>query len=160
MTPGDPNQPTHFLDWRDEWQLDVGFMDEDHHHMAVLLNRIARDYAAGPVSYGIPQPDAAPLADALTELADQTRVHFRREEEAMRVDAYPGLAEHTSEHNQLLAELSLMIRELRDSGTERLDQVHLDALKDWLVGHVLEQDRAFADFLKSTGPEDSPKKEH
>ena len=151
MPRGASNQPVHFLDWRDEWQLDVGFMDEDHHHLAVLLNRVARDYCAVVGSYGIPQPDAPPLAEALSELAEQTRAHFQREEDAMRVDAYPELAEHQSEHNQLLAELSLMIRELRDSGTERLDQAHLHALKDWLMGHVLEQDRAFADFLKSPG---------
>lgn len=151
MSAGQTKTPPHFLDWRDAWQLDVGFMDEDHHQLAAMLNRIARDYAAGPVSYGIPRPDAPPLADALTELAEHARVHFQREEEAMRVDAYPGLEAHLSEHTQLVAELRLLIRELRDSGIKRLDQDQLDGLKDWLVGHVLEQDRAFADFLKAPG---------
>lgn len=151
MTRGDSNSHAHFLDWRDDWELDVGFMDEDHRHLWVLLNRLARDYADGPIRYGIRAPDAPPLAQAIGELAEHTRAHFQREEEAMRVDAYPGLEAHLSEHRQLLAELSLTIRALERSGSEHLDDAHLEWLKDWLMGHLLEQDRPFADFLKSPG---------
>jgi hemerythrin len=100
------------------------------------------------------RPDAPPLLEALAELDQCTRGHFQREEEVMRTDAYPGLADHKSEHDQLLAELSMLIRTLRGSGRQWLDVDLLDSLKDWFLGHVLEMDRELADFLKRPGPPD------
>ena len=147
---GHPPAHPGFLDWRDEWTLDVGFMDEDHRSLAALLSRIARDYAPpATAAYAIRRPDAPPLTDALAELAAHSRAHFEREEEVMRVDDFPGLRDHKSEHDLLLAELSMTVRELRRSGAQWLSQDLLDGLKDWLLGHVLEMDRELADFLKN-----------
>lgn len=147
---------TPYLEWRDTWTLDVGFMDEDHRALASMLNRLARDYGSGTgiPPYPMPRPDAPPLLEALAELDQRTREHFQREEEVMRTDGYPGLADHKSEHDQLLAELSMLIRTLRRSGRQWLDVDLLDSLKDWLLGHVLELDRQLADFLKRPGPPD------
>jgi hemerythrin len=145
---------TPYLEWRDNWTLEVGFMDEDHRALAAMLNRLARDYGsrAGLPPYPIRRPDAPPLLAALAELAQHTREHFQREEEVMRIDGYPDLADHKSEHDQLLAELSMLTRALRDSGRQWLDVDLLDSLKDWFLGHVLELDRELAEFLKRSGP--------
>lgn len=147
---------TPYLEWRDTWTLDVGFMDEDHRALSSMLNRLARDYGSGRglPPYPMRRPDAPPLLEALAELDQCTRGHFQREEEVMRTDAYPGLADHKSEHDQLLAELSMLIRTLRGSGRQWLDVDLLDSLKDWFLGHVLEMDRELADFLKRPGPPD------
>lgn len=146
--------PTPYLEWRDAWTLDVGFMDEDHRALASMLNRLARDYGTrtGLPLYPLRRPDAPPLLEVLAELDQRTREHFQREEEVMRLDAYSGLADHKSEHDQLLAELSMLIRTLRGSGRQWLDVDLLDSLKDWFLGHVLEMDRELADFLKCPGP--------
>lgn len=151
-----PSSPprTPYLEWRETWTLDVGFMDEDHRVLAARLNRLARDYGSGtslPL-YPMRRPRVPPLQVALAELAQHTREHFQREEEVMRIDGYPGLPDHKSEHDQLLAELSIVARGLRDSGRQWLDTELLDSLKDWFLGHVLEQDRALAEFLKYPGP--------
>jgi hemerythrin len=145
---------TGYLEWRDEWTLEVGFMDEDHRELAAMLSRIARDY--GPPAAGsahpIRQSDAPPLADALAELAAHTRAHFEREEEVMRVDDFPDLPRHKNEHDLLLAELSVTARELREFEAQWLGLDLLDSLKDWLLGHVLEMDRELAEFLKTPRP--------
>lgn len=145
---------TPFLEWRPTWTLDVGFMDEDHRGLVVLLNRLARDYGprVGPDLFPVRCPEAPPLAEALAELDRRARAHFHREEEVMRVDGYPGLPEHKSEHDQLLAELSILGRGVRESGRQSLDAELLESLKDWLLGHMLEQDRELAEFLKRPGP--------
>jgi hemerythrin len=145
---------TSYLEWRESWTLDVGFMDEDHRALAAMLNRLARDYRswAGLPACPIRRPDAPPLLDALAELAQFTREHFQREEEVMRIDGYSALPDHKSEHDQLLAELISLSRELRDSGRQWLDADLLAFLKDWFLGHVLEMDRELADFLKRPGP--------
>jgi hemerythrin-like metal-binding protein len=143
-----------YLAWCDAWTLDVGFMDDDHRTLAALLNRLARDYGqrSGLPGEPIRRPDAPPLLEALAELALHTREHFHREEEVMRNDGYPVLPVHKSEHEQLLAELSILSREIAESGRQWLAEEQLDSLKDWFLGHMLEQDRALADFLKRPAP--------
>mgnify|MGYP003574381952 CR=1 FL=1 len=152
--PQSTARPTPYLEWRETWTLEVGFMDEDHRALAVMLNCLARDYGVDPPVLGNPirRPDAPSLQEALEELVGHTRAHFQREEEVMRIDGYPGLADHKSEHDLLLAELSMLARGLRQSGRQWLDRDLLDSLKDWFLGHLLEQDRELADFLKRPGP--------
>lgn len=151
-----PHKQAHagYFEWRDEWSLEVGFMDEDHRALAAMLSRIARDYGppAAASAHLIRQSDAPPLTDALAELAAHARAHFDREEEVMRVDNFPGLWDHQNEHNLLLAELSVTTRELRDSQAQWLSLEMLDSLKDWLLGHVLDMDRELAEFLKTPRP--------
>ena len=148
-----PHKQAHagYFEWRDEWSLEVGFMDEDHRALAAMMSRIARDYGppAAASAHLIRQSDAPPLTDALAELAAHVRAHFDREEEVMRVDNFPGLWDHQNEHNLLLAELSVTTRELRDSRAQWLSLELLDGLKDWFLGHVLDMDRELAEFLKN-----------
>lgn len=125
-------------------------MDEDHRHLAALVNRLARDFGARPV-LGRPPPrhNGLPLSDALEELAREARLHFQREEEVMRIDGCPDFDDHKADHDLLLAELSILIRELQNANAHHLDETVLGTLKDWLLGHVLDFDRRLADFLKN-----------
>lgn len=136
-----------FLEWRDEWTVEVGFMDEDHRRLVALVNRLARDFGPHPA----PSWEGPSLAQALDELVQAARAHFHREEEVMRTDGYPDFDDHKADHDLLIAELSVLARELLESRTYRLDAAALDALKDWLLGHVLDVDRRLADFLKHPG---------
>lgn len=141
--------PSAFLEWRDEWTLEVGFMDEDHRHLASLINRLARDFGPHLQSGQLPpSPEAPSLADALDELYRAAREHFHREEDVMRNDGYPDFDDHKADHDLLLAELSVLTRELQETDTLHLDAEVLDNLKDWLLGHVLDYDRRLADFLQ------------
>ena len=125
-------------------------MDEDHRHLLALFNRLTRDFGSAPVPGQPPPRLRAPrLSEALDELAHEARLHFQREEEVMRVDGYPDFDDHKADHDLLLAELSVLVRELNDAGVEHLDETVLETLKDWLLGHVLDFDRRLADFLKN-----------
>jgi hemerythrin len=148
--------PQSFIEWRGEWTLAVGFMDEGHRRLAALINRLARDH--GPLAPpGEPGPDPLSLHESLDELAREARRHFQREEESMRNANYPHFDDHKSDHDLLLAELSVLTRELHDSHSRYLDAADLDTLKDWLLGHVLDFDRRLADFIKDPNrPEPIP----
>jgi hemerythrin-like metal-binding protein len=136
-----------------EWELGVAFMDDDHRALAALLDALARRYGAWEdLAGGRPIPDDTPapgsnlLAD-LAALADHTRAHFEREEEAMQREGFPDLPDHKSEHDLLLAELTVLMREIESTANQCIDADTLDSLKDWLLGHVLEMDRELAGFL-------------
>jgi hemerythrin-like metal-binding protein len=144
--------PRPLLEWRDQWTLDVGFMDEDHRALAQRLNEIAREWRI--CDDGLPPANqgADPLGRlmaALEGLAVHIREHFEREEEVMRTVDYPELAAHKGEHDLLLAEFRISIRSIREAGVAGLDQLTLESMKDWLMGHVLEVDRRLAEFLKN-----------
>jgi hemerythrin-like metal-binding protein len=143
-----PELPPRFFEWRDDWTLDVGFMDEDHRLLASMLNRIARDFGAWPGT--LPRDGDAPvMLAALEDLGRHVREHFGREEEVMRTLGYPDYPAHKGEHTMLLAEYGVLVREIRGAGQAALDVSELNALKAWLMGHVLDADRRLADFLKS-----------
>lgn len=148
-----------FFEWRDCWTLEVGFMDDDHRLLAELLNRIARDFGDWPDPSGIRGVGAGRSASALLgvldDLAEHVRGHFQREEDVMRTLDYPDYPAHKSEHDILLAEYAVMVREIRASGRELLDISTLETLKDWLMGHVLEVDRQLAEFLKNAPEQES-----
>jgi hemerythrin-like metal-binding protein len=146
-------EPAPYLRWRAEWELGVEFMDADHRALAALLDALARRYGAWeglvggrPVPDDTSGPETSLLAD-LAALADHTRAHFEREEEAMQREGFPDLPDHKSEHDLLLAELRVLMREIESSADQRIDTDTLDSLKDWLLGHVLEMDRELAGFL-------------
>ena len=54
-----------FLVWRDEWTLDVGFMDDDHRALAGMLNRIAGEYGMWAA------PDRANLGALFDDLSGE-----------------------------------------------------------------------------------------
>jgi hemerythrin-like metal-binding protein len=146
-------EPAPYLRWRAEWELGVGFMDEDHRALAALLDALARRYGVRdgladgrPVPGDPPGAQSSLLAD-LAALADHTRAHFEREEEAMQREGFPDLPDHKSEHDLLLAELTVLMREIESAADQCIRADTLDSLKDWLLGHVLEMDRELAAFL-------------
>jgi hemerythrin len=147
------DEPAPFFEWRDEWTLEVGFMDEDHRLLAERLNALGCQFGCREDQGGGASPPTAlrrtALLSALDELGREVRDHFQREEEVMRTLAYPGLTAHKAEHDLLLAEYRLLVREIGDSAKTYLDVETLDSLKQWLMGHVLDMDRDLAAFLKN-----------
>ena len=147
--------PAPYLRWRVEWDLGVDFMDDDHRALAALLDDLAHRHGPPHLGTGRDLGSAAAPAGTLiadlARLAEHTRAHFEREEQAMRAADFPGLPEHKSEHDQLLAELAVIHRQTTAGALERLDTETLLGLKDWLLGHLLELDRELAEFLRTAG---------
>lgn len=148
----EPSYPTSraisFIVWRKEWTLNVDFMDDDHRCLAAILSRIPPDLRRCADS-GWNCAVNARLLSRLEALGAHTREHFRREEQAMRDSDYPAFAQHKAEHDLLLAEYTLTLRDIRSAGPQSLELGTLDALKQWLIGHVLDDDKALADYLLS-----------
>ena len=143
---------TKILTWRDEWALRIETLDDDHRAIVDLLVEIA--YRFGD------EPEPSEGSEERAEVDDQTdddlhaalarfsafaRQHFQREEEFIRTIEYPGLPDHRSEHALLMAELTDVVRELRERGITRLGPQDLETLKQWVVAHILGADRKFAD---------------
>jgi hemerythrin-like metal-binding protein len=90
------------------------------------------------------------LAASLDRLIEFTSLHFMSEQVMMRQQAYPGLAEHEAEHDELMEQMrEYQARIAADKRT--LSPTDLATLHDWVLRHIHTQDAAFADYMARQG---------
>lgn len=142
---------TCFFRWRAEWNLHVDFMDEDHRMLVFIINDIATGFACKHECEQQPRVLRGKyLTHSLIELEMHTRSHFEREEAFMREIGYPDLPRHKREHDLMLAEYTELLREARLKNATFLDVAALEAIKGWLLGHLLDDDRELVRFVRAS----------
>jgi hemerythrin-like metal-binding protein len=82
----------------------------------------------------------------MEELLSCTLWHFRHEERLMLKHGYPGLAEHKSEHEDLIASAKALQRQLLDE-KKSVSSDDIEFLEHWLTGHILGTDMDMGSFL-------------
>lgn len=133
-----------FLIWRDDWLLGIEMMDEQHLQLTESLNDLHNFLVK---DNNRPRAGIGQLCQRLFQMMEMTRRHFQDEEMLMQVLSYPGWGDHHREHILLLAELQECVREI-EAGRRPFTVETLKALKYWLIDHVLNSDREFADYLR------------
>lgn len=135
-------------------QLGIPEIDGQHQEMVDLINSI---YGEAIAFQGAGSENPAQLAEAqdatcqrvkalLGRLVRSTEEHFSAEERLMRDARFPEIIDHQYEHKMLMVELKVFVRSVC-SGEESLKIEDLDSLKQWLVGHIVMEDRQFAEYL-------------
>ncbi len=126
------------MQWSEELSVGVVEMDRQHKRLIELINRLYEAMSSG-------QGDNV-KKDVLGELAMYTKVHFSAEERLLRECGYPHLAGHKALHDQLAAKV-LDLNAKVQAG-QMVPSVSLGGfLKDWLVSHIMQQDKKYAQFL-------------
>lgn len=83
---------------------------------------------------------------ALVELTSFVNVHFTVEEALMRLHGYPGLDAHIASHRTFTASLTdLKMRSIREDVSAGMASM----LKEWLVGHIGVEDKAYVSHLRT-----------
>jgi hemerythrin-like metal-binding protein len=119
--------------WNPSLSIGHADIDDDHRLLIDAMNRV---YDA------LMQGDCAPaLHQALTTLQSYVDQHFDREEAWMRQLCYPDMAKHIREHDALRDQVDRLLG-LRSQAAEHLGVEVLVVLKNWLIGHIGEADRA------------------
>jgi len=137
-----------FLKWRDSWLTGIEALDVQHAELATCLNSIARlcfekeDQDSKACFGKVEQVNKLAL-----QLYNETKQHFKYEEQLMLETKYPGYPAHSTEHGMLLAELKLLIRTRSGGGCESIDTNTLKALKSWFIAHIAHSDKLFARFV-------------
>jgi len=72
-----------------------------------------------------------------------TREHFVLEEDLMRKMGFSGLDEHRSAHTDLISKLDDLIDEFNTGASHELSNKTLQFLEDWLLHHILIDDKKF-----------------
>ena len=125
------------IDWRDEYQIDGGTIDNEHKSLMDMANRV--------FAVINPRAQLEDIIDLVQALFRYIDTHFDHEEELMAEASYPRLADHIVKHRAITSRLTEAIRSQKD-----IDQIgryvqHL--MLDWVVRHILAEDMEFKRFL-------------
>lgn len=132
-----------FIEWTND--MSVGRATLDHHHRMILdcLNRLH------PLLGTTGQDDE--IRSVLETLEDFVLVHFSEEERVMRAIGYPDWRQHKLQHDamyDMVFELKVELGHGRVPAAEQL----FTGLGDWLVRHILGEDRKYMPYLECAVP--------
>jgi hemerythrin len=135
--------------------LGIPEIDDQHVEMLGIINEISEEVRRLP-NHGKEMSPPTPgsvhgdhcekIKTLLIHLVDFTAQHFQSEEDLMVESGYPELAEHKYEHKMLIAELKVFVRAICN-GEECLGSGDLAALRRWLIGHIVLDDRLLAKYI-------------
>jgi hemerythrin len=124
------------MQWQNEYSIGIQEIDSQHQELVRLFLQITESVAA--------ELDWSEIHLRILQLGSFAEFHFKFEDALMRVFAYPESVEHAGFHEQFFEKLKV----IEESAI--VDQVRHDMVKlllDWLFGHILVADKAYANFI-------------
>jgi len=126
------------IPWLERYEVGVAVIDGQHREMLGLVNRLLEGLGAGL--------EHDELVEVLRELVRATEHNIATEERMMQEQGLSPLR-HADAHTRLLEAIRRF--------DLRLDAHGLAAsaawLRDWLIGHIDEDDRPLAEMLRARG---------
>lgn len=133
------SDPGHWIHFQDAHLVGVAEIDAQHRQLVRLVNEINLDISA--------HASDTYIGKRFDELIDFTRHHFQTEHRYMETYHYPDITMHDHEHSKLSNDLQLIVdRKGRDG-----DFLVLQKVKDWLMGHIQNSDKALGLYLQQMG---------
>jgi hemerythrin len=124
--------------------LSVNVKEFDSQHMS-LVNMVNKLYDSLEMGKG---KDI--LGKIINDLVNYTTTHFADEEHLMAACAYPERSAHKAEHDNLVNQvLELQKQFMTGQGIIALAVVLF--LKEWLITHILGDDKKYGAYFRSRG---------
>ncbi len=112
-------------------------MDEQHQRWIAVINDVEEAILSGRT--------ASQIEPALEAMVQYTLHHFSEEEALLERLSYPELGRHRTLHG-VFREHVRKLREALDKDEMELGTKVMNVLQDWLVDHILVEDRKYARF--------------
>lgn len=126
------------FDWRSEYSTGVDEQDEDH---KMLLDRAVAVYRALA-----DKESESVVSKSMDALISYTEEHFAREVGWYRNERFPEYDHHVKLHAALLRDVRRKAMRIK-SGASNMDLEFLVFFKDWLIDHVMTEDRKFGSMM-------------
>jgi len=124
--------------WKDSFSVGIKEMDDQHKDFFDILNRLG-EAAGGNKGMEVVGP-------VLRQLLEYSRHHFAEEETWLKVIGYPGLQDQKKQHEFFISQVT----ELQDrysKGEASIPISTLEFLREWLLSHILENDKKYGAFM-------------
>ncbi len=130
------------LRWREEYGVNVQRFDHHHRNLIMRANAAVEAIACGD--------GRADVDHAFEDLFGYASFHFGEEERLLEATGASWLGEHRVKHARLLEQISELERRYRGRGPESAGELAAQ-LAEWVVGHIVADDRRTASFLNAKG---------
>ncbi len=128
--------------WREEYNTNIKAMDAHHRELFQTANKLYEEIHSGR--------NQSVLEDTLNFMIRYTQDHFSQEEKLMEDYDFPEHEVHIKHHVRLIRQ----VQELKDkyaAGEMRMDMSTVNFLKDWIINHILTEDRKYGPYLNDKG---------
>jgi hemerythrin-like metal-binding protein len=131
-----------FFDWNDKLSVGSELIDGQHKALFDTINEL---YEAMKKGRG-----RDIMSEILSRFRDYTANHFRDEESYLERYDYPDIGKHKKLHKSFEDKILEFEKELTD-GKLLLSLQVMSFLRDWLVDHIGDVDRRYAEFFMEKG---------
>ena len=128
--------------WRQEYSTGVREMDEDHRELFRIVDSLYQVITTGE--------EQRVLEGALRQITQYAEHHFKREESLMEKIGFPGRGLHEVRHAGFLEEI-LEMKKRADRGEVRQHIEFVNFFKDWIINHILTEDRKYGPYFAPKG---------
>lgn len=125
---------------KDEYLTGIKQIDDEHR---VLFEIAEETYQVHKNEFIADKYDN--VKELLEKLKDYTRMHFKHEEEYMESINYKRMFTQKVQHNAFIQKLDDLDLEHIDENSDQMIEEILTFLTDWLVSHILENDKQIAE---------------
>ena len=132
------------IEWNAQYNLGITMIDDQHQWLVNLYNKIDSAKSRN-------QP-AEILGTYMKGLLHYTRFHFNAEENELRKINYNQFVEHKAFHEKFIISINQYLEQF-DEGNEAVVNQVLQYLREWLLNHIMREDKKYVPFMKaSTNP--------
>ena len=129
---------TLIMEWSSNLAIDHGDIDNEHQAMMELLNKLHD---------ALQSRNQMRASDLLEQFSSAAMEHFAMEEQLMLEVAYPHLPRHKAQHDELAERAQNLHYDLINNHIV-FDVKITEMLRDWMLDHILGEDRELGLFLK------------
>lgn len=136
--PGGGGYHFEVFPWNENFATGIALIDEQHRQLVHLINKLASRLSRGS--------DELQLAEVFKELVAYADYHFKTEERIWQPSFHGDAwyAEHKLAHDAFLPTALEIQNGLKDASYDRVLEEILKFLVNWLVFHILDNDRRMA----------------
>ena len=128
--------------WREEYNTHIKEMDDHHRALFQTANKLYEEIQSGR--------NKSVMEDTLNFLIRYTEEHFSQEEKLMEDYDFPDCEDHIKHHVRLIQEVN-ELKSKYAAGDIRMDMSMINFLKDWIINHILTEDRKYGPYLNDKG---------
>ncbi len=131
-----------FLEWKGSYSVGIDSIDQQHRRLVNLINQLqtAVKYSTGEEFE----------REALDELVDYTRTHFKYEEKLMEQNDYPDFEQHKAQHEMMIKKVKQVLAEYEHEPETAMNNA-VSFLKGWLINHINGTDQQYSRYLIDKG---------
>ena len=125
--------------WQERYAIHYQEVDQEHQELLGILNQLV-DLVGQKVA-----PEQ--VTEIFGHLCRYAIQHFTSEERFLKASGYPKLAQQEAEHAWFVNRIVELDRSY-DPGDPLLVETTMAFLKDWFVGHIMNSDQDYAQWVK------------